>query len=84
MKADKSKQLFGHGCWLPAVEVELVHWNPSWGLGGEEVLFLKDFLGDFLEVFWLDASTSHDPVKLEPDPAPPECQSNPKAVQYNS
>ena len=42
--------------------------------------FSRIFSG-ILEVFWLDASTPHDPVKLEPDPAPPECQSNPKAVQ---
>ena len=62
--------------------------------GGSGVGSLKSFLrawvkrccfsrifSGILEVFWLDASTPHDPVKLEPDPAPPECQSNPKAVQ---
>lgn len=67
--------------------VGYLRWRWSWlieilpeGWGVKRCCFSRIFSG-ILEVFWLDASTSHDPVKLEPDPAPPECQSNPKAVQ---
>lgn len=71
-----------------AVVVGYLRWRWSWfieilfdeGWGVKRCCFSRNISG-ILEAFWLDASTPHDPVKLEPDSAPPECQSNPKAVQ---